>query len=184
MINDNGGTSNTTACDNAPFSGIKDTHLEGGIRVPFLVHWPGRLPAGTEYDAPTSSLDILPTALAAAGAQLPEELDGVDLLPFLRGEREGRPHERLFWRAGVRAAVRDGDWKLIRLPDRPAELYDLAADPSETRNLAGQQPDRVRALYRELFAWESTLARPRWQLQVPYDADSMRRYDAYRQTPL
>ena len=72
------------------------------------------------------------------------------------------------------------DWKLLRFPDRPAELYNLANDVSETKNLADKEPERVKEMYKKLFAWELTLERPLWQLQRKYEGDAMKRMDAYR----
>jgi len=114
FISDNGGpTMNGTTTNgsvNAPFRGSKRTTLEGGIRVPFLVAWPGRL-APAVYDAPVVQLDLDATALAAAGvAPLPEwKLEGVDLLPFLAGTTKTAPHEALYWRFGEQMAIRQGD---------------------------------------------------------------------------
>lgn len=182
FTNDNGGPSDTNHSLNDPLSGTKANHLEGGIRVPFLMRWPGETEPGGAYDYPVSTLDLLPTFLAAAGGNpgtIPE-LDGVDLLPYLRGDDSGRPHQALFWKKENRGAIRDGDWKLLRFPDRPAELYDLSTDVSEVHDLAAQHPDKVRSLYKKLFQWEMTLERPRWQLLRLYEGRAMERMDNYR----
>ena len=86
----------------------------------------------------------------------------MDLLPFLTGEAEGRPHEILFWRRGKNRAVRDGDWKLVLHKDKAPMLFDLATDLSESRDFAADQPERVAALLAKLAAWESELVEPRW----------------------
>lgn len=185
FTNDNGGPTDANASLNDPLSGIKGTQLEGGIRVPFIMRWPSRIPAASVYEYPVSMLDLLPTFLDAAGADVSgiEGLDGTSLIPYLSGERSDRPHQTLFWRWGVRAAIRDGDWKLIRYPDRQAELYDLSKDISEVDNLAVSHPGKVDELYKKLFQWELTLTRPLWQLKRSTEEKNMRRYDAYRQSP-
>jgi len=163
FVNDNGGATNNASL-NAPLRGTKGTPFEGGLRVPMLISWPARLPQGLVYDPPVSTLDVLPTALAAAGRQdpAPNALDGVDLLPFLSGEVEGRPHETLFWRRGAHRAVRDGDWKLVLQEDGEPMLFDLAADPGESHDLAVDEPERLAALVGKLEAWEAELIEPRW----------------------
>ncbi|TXF87978.1 sulfatase-like hydrolase/transferase [Neolewinella aurantiaca] len=180
--NDNGGPSNVNASSNYPLSGVKSTYLEGGIRVPFLLSWPSRIKAGTEYDHPISTLDLLPTFFAAGGGEPGKvtDTDGVNLIPYLTGENFGRPHQRLFWKRDVRAVVRDGDWKLIRFGDRPAELYYLPDDESELNNLAAAQPARVRELFNLLFEWEMTLERPRWLLKREYELKDVERRIKYR----
>ena len=82
------------------------------------------------------SLDVHPTVVAAAGGATPQGLDGVNLLPYVTGESKGTPHERLYWRFGAQWAIRDGNWKLLRIGDQPWELYDLAKDIGEKNNLA------------------------------------------------
>jgi arylsulfatase A-like enzyme len=155
FISDNGGPTKELTSRNDPFSGGKGSLLEGGIRVPFLVSWPGKLPAGKVDPRPVSALDILPTALAAAGAQPPPGLDGVDLM-----RRDDRP---LYWRMGAQRAVRKGPWKLVRFKvDEPFRLFDLEKDGSESRDLAAAEPDRVRELTELLGAWDRTLIPPRW----------------------
>src|SRR5207253_7121024 len=117
VISDNGGPP-ANASSNGPLRGHKAQTWEGGIRVPFLVQWKGVLAAGKLYDAPVIQLDILPTALAAAGVAARSEwkLDGVNLLPFLAGENPKPPHQALYWRFGQQIALRMGDWKLVKAP--------------------------------------------------------------------
>ncbi|RME71111.1 MAG: sulfatase [Verrucomicrobia bacterium] len=183
FTNDNGGPSDKNASDNSPLSGTKSNHLEGGIRVPYLVRWPAQLPAGVVYDKPVITLDLLPTFLAAAGAGADEiealPLDGVNLLPYLQGKRDDAPHDILFWKKGVRAAVRSGQWKLIRFPDRPAMLFDIEQDPSELHDLAGAHPDLVKELFYKLYQWEMQLERPRWMLKTQFEKYDIDRMDAY-----
>lgn len=192
FLNDNGGSCDASRAINAPLRGQKSMVLEGGTRVPFLVRWPGRVPAGAEYPHPVSALDLVPTFVAAAGGEITPRFagrgerrrelpfDGVDLLPYLAGERDGRPHEQLFWRISQRgAAVLDGDWKLVRLPHRLPELYDLASDPSELRDLAPEQPERAEALLARLHEWECTFERnPMWESGVRWATYNRRLYDA------
>ncbi len=164
FLNDNGGPTDGAIYRNDPLRGTKGTLYEGGIRVPFAVQWKGRLPAGKTYSHPVISLDIFATAAAAAGAALPRDhaTDGVNLLPHLRGERPLPPHDALYWRFGSVAATRRGTWKLVRVADRPAELYDLARDVGETRDLARAQPEAAAELARALARWDGELSPPRW----------------------
>jgi arylsulfatase A-like enzyme len=184
FTNDNGGPSDTNASKNDPLSGTKANHLEGGIRVPFLLKWPGKIPSNSTYDFPISTLDLLPTLYSAGGgnSNTLAEIDGVDLFPYLTQKTSERPHNLLFWKKENRAAIRDRDWKLIRYPDRPAELYNIKEDISELNNLALQYPDKVRKMYKELFNWELTLDRPLWQLKREYEGKAMERMDKYRKT--
>lgn len=180
FLSDNGGPTmpgtTVNASRNDPLRGSKRTTLEGGIRVPFLVAWPGHLDPGI-YDPPVSQLDIPATALAAAGIERNPswQLDGVNLLPFLSGQKTGVPHEALYWRFGTQMAIRVGDYKLVRYDKnadtrtgRPnqgvtaARLYHLAADMGETNDLAAAMPDKVKALQSKWDAWNATLAKPLW----------------------
>ncbi len=182
FTNDNGGPSDTNHSNNSPLSGTKANHLEGGIRVPFLMKWKGVIPENSSYEFPISTLDLLPTFFAAAGGNVGElnEMDGVDLMPYILGKNKERPHQTLFWKKENRGAIREGDWKLLRFPDRPVELYNIKNDISEINNLAAEYPEKVRELYKKLFAWEKTLERPLWQLQRTYEGKAMERMDAYR----
>lgn len=185
FTNDNGGPTDENASGNHPLSGIKGTQLEGGIRVPGLIAWPGTLPAGAVYDFPLSTLDLLPTFIQAGGGDpaAMAGLDGVDLLPYLRGENKARPHQTLHWKMETRGAIRDGDWKLLRYPDRPAELFDLSADPGEQNDLSAAHPERVRELFRKHFAWELELERPLFMLRRAEEGLSARREDEFRKPP-
>ncbi|MDN5215821.1 sulfatase [Fulvivirgaceae bacterium BMA12] len=182
FTNDNGGPTDTNTAINDPLSGTKANHLEGGIRVPFLMRWPGVVPEKSTYDFPISTLDLLPTFFVAAGGSLNalKEIDGVDLLPYISGKNVRRPHQTLFWKKENRGVIREGDWKLLRFPDRPAELYNIAQDIAEVNNLAMKHPDKVKEMYKKLFEWELTLQRPLWQLQRKYEGKAMKRMDAYR----
>lgn len=181
FTNDNGGPSDKNASNNLPLSGIKSTHLEGGIRVPFIMKYPGKIKANSTYDLPISTFDLLPTFFAAAGGDTEnlKDVDGVDLLPYINGQNTTRPHETLFWKRDARAAIRKGDWKLIRFPDRPAELFHIVNDKSELNNLASKEPERYKEMYKELFAWETTLERPRWLLKKEYERRDVERMDNF-----
>lgn len=182
FTNDNGGPSDANESVNDPLSGTKANHLEGGIRVPFLMSWPAVLEGGVLYNYPISTLDLLPTFIAAAGGNpgTIADLDGIDLMPFLQGKITDRPHVNLFWKKEARGAVRHNDWKLIRFPDRPAELYNLHEDISEVNDLASTYPDKVREMYKMLFNWELTLERPLWQLERKYEGLAAERMDSFR----
>ncbi len=180
FLNDNGGPTmaGTTinGSSNAPLRGSKRQTWEGGIRVAFALRWKGRLAAGATDARPVVQLDILPTALAAAGIAVDPawRLDGVNLLPFLTGAQKGLPHETLYWRLGHHMAIRRGDWKLVKTSEGPvqpgpvpfdltgAELYNLSNDISERRNLASSEPARVRELADAWQRWNSELAPPLW----------------------
>jgi arylsulfatase A-like enzyme len=156
---------------NAPLRGSKRTTLEGGVRVPYMVKWPARLPAGKVYHKPVIQLDVLPTALAAAGAEIPANADGVDLVPYLRGEKPDAPHDALYWRLGKQMAVREGDWKLVRYDTAvegtpgavsEAKLYNLADDIGEQNDLASEQPEKAEALEAKWDEWNESNVAPLW----------------------
>lgn len=184
--NDNGGPTDKNASINLPLSGTKSNHLEGGLRVPFLMRWPKHLQGNTTYNYPVSTFDLLPTFYVAGGGDVKnlKDIDGVDLLPYVTGSNKARPHETLFWKKENRADFREGDWKLLTFPDRPAELYDLSKDISEQHNLASEYPDRLRAMYKKLFQWELTLQRPMWMLRREFEKYDLDRMDRYRSPEL
>jgi arylsulfatase A-like enzyme len=142
---------------NTPWVGEKGMLAEGGIRVPFLVRWPGGLPAGKVYSQPVSSLDIAATANALAGLPPDGQLDGVNLVPFLRGEDANPPHAQLYWRFWSQAAIRAGQWKLLHKAGEPDRLFDLESDQHERRDLAALQPGTTAALRRQLEQWAEDL---------------------------
>lgn len=185
FTNDNGGPTDKNASNNYPLSGSKSNHLEGGIRMPFIAKWPHKIQAGSRYDFPVSTMDLVPTFFAAGGGDISniENTDGVDIMPFISGDNHARPHQTLFWKKDVRAAVRDGDWKLIRMPDRPAELYNLKSDIGEQNNLADQYPDKVKELYKMIYNWELTHERPLWTLKQQFEKFDIDRMDTYRKPP-
>ncbi len=181
FINDNGGPSFVTPANNYPLSGCKGTHYEGGIRVPFMISWPAVLQKNRVYDFPVMSFDILATIVGVTNVDVRKKtpLDGVNLMPYLTGDNVERPHKTLFWREYVIAAVRDGDWKLIRFPDKPAQLYNLAEDISEVNDRASQKPQVVNVLYKKLWSWEKELAKPLWFLQIKYDKNVIDRGERF-----
>ena len=182
FTNDNGGPTDKNAGVNYPLSGTKSSHLEGGIRVPFLIKWPGKIKPNTSYDHPISTLDLLPTFFAAGGGKSESinDVDGVNLLPYIDGQKTERPHDILFWKKDARGVIRKGDWKLIRYPDRPAELYNIPEDISEMNNLVSKHPEMVKEMFKELFQWELTLERPRWMLKKSFEQVDIDRMDKYR----
>jgi arylsulfatase A-like enzyme len=167
FLSDNGGPPHANASSNTPLRATKGRVYEGGIRVPFVVRWNGRVREGSVYDEPVISLDLFATAVAAAGAELPGDLqlDGVNLLPYvgLRARTRGRPHEKLYWRIGSQHAIRRGPWKLVRQGGKPWELYDLANDIGEKHDLAIERRDLVSALSNEFAEWNDELADPLWK---------------------
>ncbi|MGV3545783.1 MAG: sulfatase [Pedobacter sp.] len=163
LINDNGAATNNSA-DNGKLRGLKGSKWEGGIRVAFLMQWPGKVPAGNVYHNMVSSLDILPTAVAAANGKFVEKFvpDGKNLVPFIDRNNRKKPHEALFWRRGVAAAVRKDKWKIIKAGDNPLLLFDLSKDTSETTNLALKNLKKVKELLRDLQKWEQKMDKPHW----------------------
>jgi arylsulfatase B len=153
FFSDNGGPTRELTSSNAPLRGEKGQVYEGGLRVPFLMRLPGVIPASSVYSNPVSTLDLFPTACAAAETTPPKKkYDGVNLLPHLAGKSEATPHPYLFWRIGNRHALRKGDWKILRQRSKSWSLYNLKNDIGETSNLAGTMPSRTEELIR---LWES-----------------------------
>ena len=195
FLNDNGGGGNNAArhtrntARNVPFRGHKFDLEQGGVRTPMIVSWPGTLPEGETFAGLSSSLDLFPTALAAAGIEAPtdREIDGVNLLPYLKGEDSGDPHDFLCWqqRQWVRPnqrdpgvnmrtlhqfAIRSGNWKAIRNdqplieefegdspPRRSWELYDLSRDPGELQDVATEFPEVTERLAAQFEEWQSEM---------------------------
>jgi arylsulfatase A-like enzyme len=177
FISDNGGPTASITSGNGPLKGFKAQTSEGGIRVPFAIQWKGKIPAGKVDDRPVIQLDFLPTSLAAAGVEIDPawKLDGVNLLPYLKGEKTEAPHDALYWRFGQQIAVRKGDWKLVKsaadgntragagaASTEGAKLYNLANDIGEKNDLAANHPEKVKELSDAWNAWNATLVDPKW----------------------
>ena len=148
---------------NEPWVGEKGMLSEGGVRVPYIVSWPSKLPAGEVYDSAVSTLDVAATSLAAADAVLPDTLDGVDLLPHLsayesQGTVNSLSERSLYWRFWSQSAVLKGRWKYLLAGEREF-LFDMHEN-HENENLIGQHPDIAMALHNELVEWSASLYRP------------------------
>ncbi len=178
FISDNGGPTmkgvTVNGSRNEPLRGSKRTTLEGGIRVPFIISWPGRVKPAV-VDAPAIQLDLHATAVAAAGVAVKPEwkLEGVNRLPFLLGEKSSTPHSTLYWRFGEQMAVRAGDFKLVRydaIADDTTEkaivtapkLYNLRDDIGESKDLSAAMPDKVKELQALWDTWNSSNVKPLW----------------------
>lgn len=166
LTSDNGGAGYIQLPNvNKPYRGWKLTHFEGGTHVPFMAKWPARIAPGSKIRAPVHHIDLFHTIAAAAQAEVPQDrqLDGVDLLPFVTGERLGEPHATLFWREGDQQSVLHNGWKLIRAA-RPATkwLFNLSVDPTERHNLAIEQPGKVEELEALLASHNAEQAAPMW----------------------
>jgi arylsulfatase A-like enzyme len=172
FFSDNGGPPpQHSSANNSPLRGYKGNVYEGGVHVPFVVQWKGKLPPGKVYDEPVISLDVFATSAAIGGAKVPEshKLDGVNIVPYLAGEAKGAPHDMLHWRSGGKAgnwAVRQGQYKLVKEGPN-MELFDLSADISETKSVAAEKPDVVRKLQDLHDKWNSELIEPLWQNPKP-----------------
>lgn len=170
FISDNGGEPPVLGTSNGPHRGMKFDVLEGGIRVPFVAWWKGRIPAGKTFAPMVHVMDVFSTSLAAADVPVPGNVDGVDLLPYLTEKRTGEPHERLCWiyndhkewripgrdtnLARPLRAIREGDWKLVMEGDDKPQLYALEKDPGEARDVAAENPERVERLKKSYESWK------------------------------
>jgi len=164
FFSDNGGPVSVTHSDNTPLRGAKGDVFEGGIRVPFVVSWPGRVPQGKDYAQPVISLDVVATAVALTGASVPvgHTLEGTNILPYLTGRQTGAPHDRLFWRSGggAKFAVREGNWKLVGGQDGKTQLFNLAADVGESKDLAAARPEVLTRLSHAYADWNKDNVAP------------------------
>jgi arylsulfatase A-like enzyme len=162
FLSDNGGPEKNGA-DNGLLRGEKGNTFEGGVRVPFIWNWPAGLPKGRKLDIPVSSLDLLPTFAALGGVEpAGRPLDGVNVLPWLRGTADGTPHERLFWDRDGQCGMREGDYKLVRLKNRPWMLFNVVEDLSEEKDLSAVMPEKVKVMSRTYHEWLDPLPPARW----------------------
>ena len=167
-ISDNGGSTPIYA-DNTPLRGSKYTLYEGGIRVPFLISWPGKIPGKTLSDSVISSMDIFPTLCGLSGTVIPAHLDGKDLSGTLKGDSPEDGHSILIWDTGRETAVREGDWKLKTASENSHAiqemvelelgefLYNLAEDTGETTDLSAEYPEVKERLKQAYLEWKAKL---------------------------
>jgi len=175
FISDNGATKRSSYGDNGPLRMGKGMLYEGGIRVPFIMKWKDTLPAGVVDNRPVIQLDATATAVALAGGDI-NEMDGVNLMPYLLTQTNDVPHEQFFWRImswdyestgePYQKATRRGDWKLV-LTGTDFELYDLSTDISETNNVAAANPALVDELKASWDGWEQTVQFPHFPSDSP-----------------
>jgi arylsulfatase A-like enzyme len=191
FLSDNGGPEPKNASDNGPLRGAKGDAWEGGFRVPFAVQWPSVIPAGTEYHEPVSSLDMMGTIVELSGAPVNPKrpLDGVNLVPYFTGKKNGSPHEAIYLRKfdGGKHTVRSGDYKMILQLKRGApELYNLEEDIGEKNNIAAQHPEKIQQLEALRVEWESELIEPvfmglvhtpEWQAKIKRNKTSAKTLD-------
>jgi arylsulfatase A-like enzyme len=175
FLSDNGGATNNQS-SNLPLKGFKGNKFEGGHRVPFFVAWASAFKGGKTFDGLTSSLDIYATALDAANHSIApgKELDGVSLLPYLSGKKEGDPHSELFWRKDKMASARVGDYQFIRVEKLAPAIYNLTDDLGETVNLATNNPEHRQQLDAALKKWEIQTIAPLWTEGSQWDTITWR----------
>ena len=169
FTSDNGGANYIGMPDiNKPYRGWKLSFFEGGTHIPYVMRWPRKLAGGNTYPHAVSHLDIMPTALGAAGLTPQAKLmDGVNLLPYLTGQKAGRPHDTLIWREGDYQAIMSGGWKLQRSMDpQKIRLFNMQKDPFEQKEISAQHPDKVNKLTAMLDAHNEQQAAPLWPSRV------------------
>ncbi|WP_258104195.1 sulfatase-like hydrolase/transferase [Marinoscillum sp. MHG1-6] len=164
FLSDNGGAHNNNSSV-APLKGWKGNQYEGGTRVPFLVIWKAEVEGGRKFDGLTSSLDIYGTIAVVAGKEptTDNKLDGVNILPYLNGDREGNPHDILYWRKDEMSTIRNQNMKYITSEDSLEVMYDLDQNLGETDDLSSMYPDMKDSLKAMLSKWESGLPQPYWK---------------------
>ncbi|GAA4307069.1 sulfatase-like hydrolase/transferase [Aestuariibaculum suncheonense] len=163
FLSDNGGAHNNQSKE-GPLKGWKGNKFEGGHRVPFVVSWPAGFKGGKSFDGLSSSLDIFQTSLAAANIEKPDNLrlDGANLLPYLKGDISGNPHEQLFWKKLDKSAARIGNYKIINLEGYGSVMYDLSKDLGETTNLAIKDPKTFNKITSAYDEWQNEMMKPLW----------------------
>lgn len=178
FLSDNGGAHNNQS-SNYPLKGFKGNKYEAGHRVPFLISWPKQIAGGKDFTGLTSSLDIFPTALEAAGIKQPSSLglDGVSLLSYLNSKKQGSPHRQLVWRKDMAAAIRFNQYKLIRVKELGERLYDLSKDPGETKDLRLEKPEIFSSLQQRLVSWEKYKLNPIWTEGAVWDTITLMIHD-------
>ena len=171
-----------TGSVNEPWVGEKGMVTEGGIRVPFIMNWPKKIPAGQVDSRPVISLDVVATSVVAAGLELDDRLDGVDLLPYIDGSNvDGKstadPHDALYWSWGGQYAVRSGDWKYIKTTTHEY-LFDVTTEQHEKLNLIDKNPELAQVLKKKIQAW-SQLDVANTGFDIPTQANGLKFFDHY-----
>ncbi len=165
FISDNGGAEYTHTTDNGKYEGGKNTEFEGGVKVPMMIRWKGKIPANQRYHPMVSSMDIFSSSVAAVNAEIEisRTIDGVNLLPYLQDSIHDYPHDYLFWQRGISKAVRNNSWKLV-INEKSNErlLYNLNNDKYENPEVSAQNPEMVQMLEKKLLKWEKLHAEPLW----------------------
>lgn len=163
FLSDNGGAHNNQSLT-GPLKGWKGNKFEGGQRVPFILSWPKMIVGNKKFNGLTSSLDIFPTSISAAKIEDNKlKLDGVNLIPFLKGEKKGNPHDVLFWRKLDKSAIRMGNYKMITLENYGTVLYNLNKDLGETNNIMFSNKNIADSLRVRYNKWQATLIKPLWR---------------------
>lgn len=177
FLSDNGGAHNNQS-SNFPLKGFKGNKYEAGHRIPFIVSWPNQLKAG-RFHKLSSSLDIFPTALNAAGLTVNNHVqsDGVSLLPFLQQKNGKAPHQQLVWRKDAEAAIRYNQYKLIRVNGLGDRLYNLEKDPGETIDIRNKEPMVYKKLSQQFVNWEKDKMKPIWTEGVTWDTITLMIHD-------
>jgi arylsulfatase A-like enzyme len=179
FISDNGGAEYTLTTDNGKYKGGKITNLEGGLKVPFFIYWKNHLSSGS-YDAMVSSMDIFQTIIELVDVKLPDDrlYDGINLVPFILGEKESNPHEYLYWQRGFSKAIRNNEWKLsINGESQDSVLFHISSDPYEAFDLFENNKEIARQLARAHEEWSWQLPPPLWPSMIYYHfQDGDKRY--------
>ena len=138
-----------------------------------IFQWKGKLPAGATYNNPVMGFDVHATALAAAGVDVPanKPIDGKNLIPYIIGQKTGKPHAQLFWRSSAQHAARVGDWKLVVASRTPPMLFNLAEDIGEQKDLAQKRPDKLKEVQAIYADWSSQMMEPQWIRQDGNNAE-------------
>lgn len=174
FASDNGGAGYTNATENGELAGGKMSQFEGGLEIPFIMSWPGKIDENTTYDVPVSLMDVFTTSLTAAGLDLPTDrvYDSVDLVPYINGNREGFPHETLFWKSGFNLSLRRGMWKIMHdTQTGETRLYNLEIDRGEHTDVSVDNPEVLKALLKELDEKNRECKPPLWPRVMDFEIE-------------
>ncbi|WP_299012084.1 sulfatase-like hydrolase/transferase [uncultured Polaribacter sp.] len=169
FLSDNGGAHNNQSLT-GPLKGWKGNKFEGGHRVPFILSWPIEISSNVSFDGLTSSLDIFSTSISAAKIKNQKrlQLDGVNLIPYLKGEKQGHPHHKLFWRKLDESAARVREYKIINLKGFGSVMYNLNKDLGETIDLSQTHSKKFDTILSVYKTWENQLINPLWIEEKPW----------------